>query len=107
MPTRLSAKKKSTAKKSSPKRWVKTVDTDSTHPPKELFTKSAPVIARSLASKKVSPKGPGSGMRMLTYFINRGGKGLSATRRKELERAKRLLHERIEKEKSETKKKAA
>ncbi|MGC2621122.1 MAG: DUF3175 domain-containing protein [Acidobacteriaceae bacterium] len=86
---------------------MKTVDTDSTHPPKELFTKSAPVIARSLASKKVSPKGPGSGMRMLTYFINRGGKGLSATRRKELERAKRLLHERIEKEKSETKKKAA
>jgi tRNA(adenine34) deaminase len=34
-------------------------------------------------------------MRMLTYFINRGGKGLSASRRKELERAKRLLSERI------------
>jgi Protein of unknown function (DUF3175) len=81
------------------KRWVKTVTTDSTHPPKDLFTKSAPVIARSLASKKVSPKGPGSGMRMLTYFINRAGKGLSATRKKELERAKKLLRARIEKEK--------
>ncbi|HSY03672.1 MAG TPA: DUF3175 domain-containing protein [Acidobacteriaceae bacterium] len=92
-----SKKKKPAAKKSSPKKWVKTVNTDSTHPPKELFTKSASTIARSLASRKVSPKGPGSGMRMLTYFINRAGKGLSASRRKELERAKHMLHERIEK----------
>lgn len=81
------------------KRWVKDVKTDSTHPPKDLFTKSAPVIARTLASKKVSPKGPASGMRMLTYFINRGGKGLSASRKQELERAKHLLSERIEREK--------
>jgi Protein of unknown function (DUF3175) len=81
------------------KKWIKEVTTDSTHPPKDLFTQSAPVIARSLASKKVSPKGPASGMRMLTYFINRAGKGLSATRRRELERAKILLHTCIEKEK--------
>jgi len=104
MPT---AKKKSAAKKpASGKRWVRTVTTDSTHPPKDLFTQSAPVIARSLASKKVSPKGPGSGMRMLTYFINRAGKGLSATRRRELERAKKLLHARIEKDKARAKKAA-
>lgn len=77
------------------KRWVRTVTTDSTHPPRDLFTKSAPVIARSLASKKVSPKGPGSGMRMLTYFINRAGNGLSASRRRELERAKKLVHQRV------------
>jgi tRNA(adenine34) deaminase len=64
-----------------------------------LFTKDAATIARTLASKKVSPKGPGSGMRMLTYFINRGGKGLSATRRRELEKAKKLLSLRIQKEK--------
>jgi tRNA(adenine34) deaminase len=97
MPT---AKKKSANKKApATKRWVKNVTTDSTHPPKDLFTRSAPEIARSLASKKVSPKGPGSGMRMLTYFINRAGKGLSPTRRKTLERAKQLLHERIEKDK--------
>jgi tRNA(adenine34) deaminase len=62
-----------------------------------LFTKNAATIARSLASKKISPKGPSSGMRMLTYFINRGGKGLSARRRAELERAKTLLSERIKK----------
>ncbi|MGB7356325.1 MAG: DUF3175 domain-containing protein [Acidobacteriaceae bacterium] len=95
------SKKKSAAKK----RWVRNVTTDSTHPPKDLFTKSAPVIARSLASKKVSPKGPASGMRMLTYFLNRGGKGLSAARRRELERAKKLLHERVIAERE--KKKAA
>jgi len=103
-------RKKSTGNKGTTapkKRWVKNVTTDSTHPPKDLFTKSAPVIARSLASKKVSPKGPGSGMRMLTYFINRAGKGLSASRRRTLERAKELLHERIEKEKQGEKKKAA
>lgn len=85
---------------SSPKkRWVAKVTTDSTHPPEGLFTKDAATIARTLASKKVSPKGPGSGMRMLTYFINRGGKGLSATRRRELEKAKKLLSLRIQKEK--------
>jgi len=77
------------------KRWVRTVTTDSTHPPKGLFTKDAATIARTLASKRVSPKGPGSGMRMLTYYINRGGRGLSKTRRAELERAKRLLSKRI------------
>jgi hypothetical protein len=78
-----------------PKRWVATVKTDSTHPPKGLFTKDASTIARVLASKRVSPKGPGSGMRMLTYFINRGGKGLSRSRRAELQRAKSLLSKRI------------
>ena len=77
------------------KRWVADVKTDSTHPPAGLFTKNAATIARTLASKKVSPKGPGSGMRMLTYFINRGGRGLSASRRRELEKAKSLLSERV------------
>jgi hypothetical protein len=80
------------------KKWVATVKTDSTHPPEGLFTKSASAIARSLASKKVSPKGPTSGLRMLTYFINRGGKGLSADRRAELEKAKTLLSKRVHRE---------
>jgi hypothetical protein len=83
------------AKKRSGNRWVKNVTTDSTHPPEGLFTKSPMEIARVLASKKVSPKGPVSGMRMLVYFINRAGKGLSATRRARLERAKELLLKKI------------
>jgi tRNA(adenine34) deaminase len=77
------------------KRWVATVHTDSTHPPKGLFTRSAAEIARSLASKKVSPKGPASGMRMLNYFINRAGRGLNARRKATLQKAKILLSERI------------
>ncbi len=72
-------------------KWVAAVKTDSTHPPPGLFTKSAETIARSLSSKKVSPKGPGSGMRMLNYYINRAGKGLNAARRRELEKAKSLM----------------
>jgi Protein of unknown function (DUF3175) len=66
-----------------------------------LFTKDAATIARSLASKKVSPKGPGSGMRMLNYFINRGGRNLTASRRRELEKAKKLPSQSIHKEKQE------
>jgi tRNA(adenine34) deaminase len=81
-------------------KWVAGVKTDSTHPPEGLFTKSAATIARSLASKKVSPKGPASGMRMLTYFINRAGKGLDADRRDELEKAKGLLSKRIHRQRS-------
>ncbi len=77
------------------KKWVGTVKTDSTHPPKDLFTKEPETIASKLASKEVSPKGPGSGMRMLTYYINRAGKGLSATRKNRLEKAKELLSERV------------
>ncbi|HXW57630.1 MAG TPA: DUF3175 domain-containing protein [Candidatus Cybelea sp.] len=79
-----------------PKRWVASVRTDSTHPPGGLFTKDAQTIARVLGSKRVSPKGPGSGLRMLTYFINRAGANLSPSRRAELGRAKRLLSKRIQ-----------
>src|SRR5260370_23763751 len=79
------------------KRWVADVKTVSTFPPKRLFTKSAATIARSLASRRVSPKRPGSGMRMLTYFMNRGGRSLSPARRRELDKAKELLSRPIHK----------
>ncbi len=81
-------------------RWSASVTTDSTHPPPGLFNKSAAVVARTLASKKVSPKGPASGMRMLTFYINRAGHNLSEERRAELEKAKVLLSARIAREKS-------
>jgi hypothetical protein len=77
------------------RKWSGAVTTDSTHPQAGLFNQGAETIARDLASKKVSPKGPSSGMRMLTFYINRAGKNLSANRLKVLEKAKRLLHERI------------
>lgn len=79
------------------KKWVRGVKTDSTKPPRDLFTKDAGTIARAMASKEVSPKGIGSGIRMIQYFINRGGKGLSASRKRTLERAKKILQQRQKK----------
>lgn len=71
--------------------WVRTVKTVSTAPPRGLFTKDARTIARTLASPRVSPGGVTSGLRMLMFFINRAGRGLSRRRRAELLRAKRLM----------------
>ena len=76
-------------------RWSGKVKTVSTFPPPGLFNKDAKTIAQSLASKKVSPKGPGSGMRMLTFYLNRAGKNLSGARKAELEKAKKLLSARV------------
>lgn len=77
------------------RKWSAGVTSESTFPPPGLFEKDAATIAKSLASKKVSPKGPGSGMRMLTFFINRAGKNLTPARRRELEKAKKLLHQKV------------
>jgi tRNA(adenine34) deaminase len=76
------------------KQWVRDVKTVSTYPPAGLFTKDARTIARVMASKQVSPKGLGSGIRMIQFFLNRAGKNLPAERKRELEKAKKLLQER-------------
>ena len=89
------------------RRWSASVTSDSTHPPEGLFNKDAATIARTLASKKVSPKGPGSGMRMLSFYINRAGKNLSASRRKELEKAKELLSKKVARAKDSKERRAA
>src|SRR5262245_44543967 len=73
------------------KKWVRGVKTVSTFPPERTFTKDAESIARTMASKKVSPNGIGSAIRMIQFFINRAGRGLPRTRRRELERAKEIL----------------
>jgi Protein of unknown function (DUF3175) len=86
------------------RKWSAAVTTDSTHPREGLFNKDAKTIVRELASKKVSPKGPSSGMRMLTFYINRAGKNLPADRLKVLEDAKKLLHQKIEMAKNQEKK---
>jgi tRNA(Arg) A34 adenosine deaminase TadA len=89
------------------KKWSAKVDTDSTHPDEGLFNQSPSAIAKALASKKVSPKGPASGMRMLNFYINRAGKNLSASRHAELEKAKTLLSAIIAKQKEKSSKPAA
>ncbi|HWE40394.1 MAG TPA: DUF3175 domain-containing protein [Isosphaeraceae bacterium] len=80
------------------KKWSARVKTVSTFPPEGIFTKDAETIARAMASKKVSPKGIGSGIRMVQFFINRAGKDLPDDRRRELERAKELLQARAKKQ---------
>jgi hypothetical protein len=77
------------------RKWSASVTTDSTRPGPDLFKRGARTIARELASHEVSPKGPSSGMRMLTFYINRAGKNLPASRLKVLERAKELLHRKV------------
>ena len=65
---------------------------------KEVFKKSPTAIARSLKRsaershrRKASPYQ--SAMSMLTFFINRAGKGLPAARRQKLEAAKGKLRQ--------------
>ena len=75
-------------------RWVHRVTTVSTFPPRGLYTRDAETIARVMARPSVSPRGLGSAIRMVQFYINRGGRVLSARRRRELEKAKALLQER-------------
>lgn len=86
-----SRKKSKSHKKGSDKRWSGKVKTVSTYPPVGLYTKDAETIARVMATKKVSPKGLGSAIRMVQFFINRAGKALPASRKRELEKAKAIL----------------
>jgi tRNA(adenine34) deaminase len=84
------------------RKWVRDVKTVSTFPPEGTFTKDAATIARVMATRKVSPEGLGSAIRMIQYFINRAGKGLTPKRKRELEKAKRILQERIKNQKEHT-----
>jgi uncharacterized protein DUF3175 len=101
----MAPRKTATTKRSGAKqKWVRKVTTDSTHPPAGTFSGSATEIARTMARKDVSPGGIGSGIRMIQYFINRGGKNLSTARRTELEKGKRILQRRAAGQRAATKK---
>jgi hypothetical protein len=71
--------------------WSHRVKTVSTYPPPGTFNRDAETVARVMASKKVSPKDIGSGIRMIQFYINRAGQGLPAAQKRELEKAKRVL----------------
>jgi hypothetical protein len=98
------AAKKAAKKSTTPpsKRWSAKVKTDSTKPGPGLFKKSAKKIATEMTSKKVAPEGPGQAMRMLNFYENRGGKNLSGERKNTLERAKDLVHQKVEQERGKT-----
>lgn len=70
---------------------------DIVHMPVGLFAMDAETIATSLASKEVSPQGPATGMRVLTFYLTRSSRQLSPSRRKRLEKARKLLSVHVEK----------
>jgi tRNA(adenine34) deaminase len=83
---------KRTDDKDRKERRVRNVKTTSTAPPEGLVTRDAQTIAETMARKDVSPKGIGSAIRMIQYFLNRAGRNLPVGRKRELEKAKDLLH---------------
>jgi hypothetical protein len=82
-------------KKGAGGRWVRKVQStsDAMDLPPDLFKRSPRGIAEGLKkavteSRRTKGTKFQSAMSMLNYFINRGGKGISASRRKNLEKAK-------------------
>lgn len=69
---------------------------DSDRMPANLFAEPPEKIVEVLSSKEVFPQGVASGMRVLTFYISRSGKGISPTRRRNLEKAKRMLSQLVE-----------
>ena len=94
--TRKSARRTSTAKKTSSKRWSQRVtrESDALDLKRGVFKlTSAKKIATSLkrSAEQSSRRKTGayrSALSMLTFYINRAGKELSASRRRTLEAAK-------------------
>jgi hypothetical protein len=79
-------------------RWEEgTLKEDIVHMPAGLFAMEPESIAASLASKEVSPQGPATGMRVLAFYITRSSRQLSPSRRRKLEKARKLLSVQVEK----------
>ena len=93
------AKRRSKRSKRRGKRWSARVtrESDALTLEKGVFTQSSPrKIAVSLKrsadrSRRRKSTSYRSAMSMLTFFINRGGKGLSGDRKQKLEKAKNEL----------------
>ena len=63
-----------------------------------IFTLKPEALVDYLASKQVSPQGPAAGMRLLTFYISHSAKRLSPTRLRRLEKARKLLQARMDRE---------
>jgi hypothetical protein len=103
--TRHKATRKSASRGKPRRKWSQRVTetSDAMTLRDKVFTQSPTAIAKSLKRsaarshrRKSSPYR--SAMSMLTFYINRAGKNLSATRRKKLERAKDALRKVFDKQ---------
>jgi len=63
-----------------------------------LFTMSPEALADSLASNEVSPQGTAAGMRLLRFYISHSAKRLSPSRLRSLEKTRKLLAARMDRE---------
>jgi hypothetical protein len=61
-----------------------------------LFSQDAKSIVESLSSPSLFPDGPAAGMRLLTFYMTHAGTRLSVSRRRSLEKARKLLLVRVE-----------
>src|SRR5262245_26878930 len=94
------ARKRPASRTTSKKRWSKNVTetSDAMTLDKGVFKKSPHAIALSLkrsakSSRRRKSTPYRSAMSMLTFYINRGGKNLSATQKRKLNQAKDELRE--------------
>lgn len=76
------------------------MEDDATFFPEGTMSKSTKEIVRVASSKKYAPKGLGSAIQYLTYYLNRAGKGLDADQRKRIERAREILQKKNQEEKA-------
>jgi len=90
--------------KTKKRKWSQKIHTVSTFPPEGTFKRNAKSVARIMARKKVSPKGLGSAIRMISMYINRSGKNLDRRQKGELEKAKHILQEKNAAQKERKKK---
>ena len=79
-------------KKKRAKNWVKTVTTSAIDVPEGTMNKPAKQVAAALLRKNKG-KPPGSINRYIQFYLNRGGSGISQTRKKTLKRAMELIRE--------------
>ena len=71
---------------------------DSATPHPGLFAQPPEALANSLASKEVSPQGTVAGLRLLEFYISHAAQRLSPARLRRLEKARKLLAARMERE---------
>lgn len=94
-----SSTKKASSKKSSPRKWSKAVTehSDAMDLEKDVFTlkdpkKIAESVKRSAEKSKRKKAGPfQSAMSMINFYENRGGKNISASQKKILDKSKEEL----------------
>ena len=59
--------------------------------PKGVMNKSTIEIYRTATNKKYAPKGLGSAIKFIQYYLNRGGRGISNSQRNRIEKVKEML----------------